>query len=54
MILIDQLEHAIRTGEQPEAGGRDNLRTIAAVEACARSAEQGSWVDPRELVAASV
>jgi predicted dehydrogenase len=54
MILIEQLEHAIRTGEQPEAGGRDNLRTIAAVEACARSAEQGSWVDPRELVAASV
>jgi predicted dehydrogenase len=48
-ILLDQLERAARTGEEPEASGRDNLRTIAAVEACVRSAETGAWADPREL-----
>jgi predicted dehydrogenase len=48
-ILIDQLEHAARTGEEPDASGRDNLRTIAAVEACVRSAETGAWADPRGL-----
>jgi predicted dehydrogenase len=51
-ILIRQLEHALRTGAEPEVSGRDNLRTIAALEACVRSAEERAWVDPRELVAA--
>jgi predicted dehydrogenase len=52
MLLIGQLEQALRTGAEPAASGRDNLRTIAAVEACARSADTRRWVDPRELVAA--
>jgi predicted dehydrogenase len=51
-ILLGQLERALRHGEEPDASGRDNLRTIAALEACARSMEEGSWVDPRELLAA--
>jgi predicted dehydrogenase len=53
-VLLGQLERALRSGEDPDASGRDNLRTIAAVEACARSAEEGRWVDPRELLAAHV
>jgi predicted dehydrogenase len=51
-LLLGQLERALRHGEEPEASGRDNLRTVAALEACARSAEEGRWVDPRELLAA--
>jgi predicted dehydrogenase len=53
LILIAQLEHALRTHAEPEAGGRDNLHTVAAVEACTRSAEAGAWVDPRELLVAA-
>jgi predicted dehydrogenase len=50
-LLIGQLERALRHGEEPDASGRDNLRTVAALEACARSAEERRWVDPRELLA---
>lgn len=53
-VLIGQLERALRSGDEPDASGRDNLRTIAALEACARSAEERGWVDPRELLAAHV
>jgi predicted dehydrogenase len=53
-ILLGQLERALRLGEQPEVSGRDNLRTIAVLEACAISAEEGRWVDPRELLQAHV
>jgi predicted dehydrogenase len=53
-ILLDQLERALRRGEEADASGRDNLGTIAVLEACARSAEEGRWMDPRELLAAHV
>jgi predicted dehydrogenase len=53
-ILIGQVERALTRGEEPDASGRDNLGTVAALEACALSAEEGRWVDPRELVAAHV
>jgi predicted dehydrogenase len=53
-LLIGQLERALRHGEEPDASGRDNLRTVAALEACARSAEERRWMDPRELLAAHV
>lgn len=53
-LLIDQFDRAVRHGEEPDASGRDNLRTVAALEACARSAEERRWVDPRELLAAHV
>jgi predicted dehydrogenase len=53
-ILLDQLRRAIRDGETPEASGRDNLETLAALEACLRSSEDRRWVDPRELLAEAV
>src|SRR4051794_25412239 len=53
-LLIGQFERALRNGEEPDASGRDNLRTVAALEACARSSEERRWVDPRELLASHV
>jgi predicted dehydrogenase len=50
-VLLGQVERALATGETPDASGRDNLGTVAVLEACARSAEQGRWVDPREVLA---
>ena len=50
VTLLRQLERALRSGEEPECNGRDNLRTVAVLEACARSAAEGRWVDPRELL----
>ena len=54
VLLMRQVERALHDGEEPAASGRDNLRTVAVLEACARSAEEGRWVDPRELLAAHV
>jgi predicted dehydrogenase len=51
--LLDQLQSAVRGGAEPDSSGRDNLRTMAVVEACVRSAAEGCWVDPRELLAKS-
>jgi predicted dehydrogenase len=53
-VLLDQLGRALETGELPECGGADNLRTVAVVQACAISAADGRWVDPRELMVARV
>jgi predicted dehydrogenase len=53
-VLLGQLRRALATGEPPECSGADNLRTLAAVEACAISVAEGRWVDPRELVATHV
>lgn len=47
--LLGQLARAIRTGEDPESSGRDNLQTIAALEACARSATDRRTVNPQDL-----
>jgi predicted dehydrogenase len=49
-ILLDQLERAIRDGEESPASGRDNLQTMATVEACLRSAAERAWVNPQELL----
>jgi predicted dehydrogenase len=49
--LLDQLRDAIERGREPDSSGRDNLATMAVVEACVRSAEEERWVDPRELLA---
>ena len=49
-VLLDQLERAIVSGEEPECSGRDNLQTIAAVEACVRSANERRWINPQELL----
>ena len=44
-----QLLIALETGEEPAIGGRDNLRTMALVEAAYQSAEQHRAVSPDEI-----
>ena len=45
-----QLLIALETGEEPAIGGRDNLRTMALVEAAYQSAEQHRAVSPQEIM----
>ena len=49
-ILLDQLERALIKGIEPDSSGRDNLQTMAIVEACMRSASERSWINPQELL----
>lgn len=49
-VLLDQLESALLHGEQPEVSARDNLQTVAVLEACVRSAVEGRPVNPQELL----
>ncbi len=49
-ILLNQLECAIRDGQVPDSSGRDNLQTMATVEACLLSAAKRTWVNPQELL----
>jgi len=49
-ILLNQLERALRDDSEPDASGRDNLETVATMEACLISASEGRWVDPGELL----
>jgi predicted dehydrogenase len=49
-ILLNQLEGALVAGEKPDSSGRDNLQTMAMVEACIRSAAERTWVNPQELL----
>ena len=49
-VLLTQLEGALLRGEEPDASGRDNLQTMAVVEACLRSAAERRWVNPQELL----
>jgi len=49
-ILLDQLARALLTGEEPHSSGRDNLQTMAVVEACIKSAKERTWVNPQELL----
>jgi predicted dehydrogenase len=49
-LLLGQLERALLQGEAPESSGRDNLQTMAAVEACLRSAAERRWINPQELL----
>ena len=48
-VLLNQLARALN-GEEPDASGRDNLQTMAVVEACLRSAAERIWVNPQELL----
>lgn len=45
-----QLLRAVEDDAEPEIGGRDNLRTIAAIEACYRSIELGRTVRFLEML----
>jgi predicted dehydrogenase len=49
-ILLGQLERAVSADETPVSSGRDNLQTMAIAEACVRSAVEGQWINPRELL----
>ena len=47
---MGQLMAAIENGAEPEIGGRDNLRTMALIEAAYRAIEQRGAVDLREVL----
>lgn len=49
-IILDQFERALVSGVEPDSSGRDNLQTMAIVEACTRSASERSWINPQELL----
>lgn len=46
---MGQLLEALATGTEPAIGGRDNLKTMALVEACYRSLEEHRAVRPAEI-----
>jgi len=43
--LLRRFERAIVHDEEPELSGKDNLLTMAVVDACVRSAEENRWID---------
>ena len=49
-VLLRQLERALLHGEVPDSSGRDNLQTMAIVEACLLSAAKRTWVNAQELL----
>jgi predicted dehydrogenase len=49
-VLLRQWERAILEGVEPESSGRDNLKTVAVLEAIQRSAAEGRWINPQELL----
>jgi len=48
--LLNQLKQAIRLNEEPETTGRDNLQTMALMEACLISSTKQTWTNPQELL----
>jgi len=48
---MGQLMKALETGTEPEISGRDNLKTMALIEAAYRSAAEGRAVAPAEELA---
>ena len=48
-LLLDELERAIQ-GEETDVSGRDNLKTVAILEACVRSAAEQRAFNPQELL----
>jgi predicted dehydrogenase len=48
--LLRQLERALLHGDVPEVSGRDNLQTVALLEACLRSATEKRCINPQELL----
>jgi predicted dehydrogenase len=46
---MNQLLIALETGQSPAIAGRDNLKTIALVEAAVLSAAEHRAVSPREI-----
>ncbi len=48
-ILLDQLHRGLRGDGTYEASGRENLGTMAALEAMVRSARESRWIDLTEV-----
>jgi predicted dehydrogenase len=51
-VLLQQMKRALLEGVVPESSGRDNLQTVAVMEACVRSASEQRWINPQELLRA--
>ncbi len=49
-VLLRQLEAALLEGKEADVSGRDNLKTMAVVEACVRSTAEQRWIDPQLLL----
>ena len=49
-VLLGQFERFLLAGEKPDSSGRDNLQTMAVVEACVCSSNEQRWVNPQELL----
>ncbi|SHN12577.1 Gfo/Idh/MocA family protein [Cryptosporangium aurantiacum] len=47
--VMEQLQYALATGAEPALPARDNLRTMALIEACYRSIEERRAVSPSEF-----
>jgi predicted dehydrogenase len=47
---MGELLSSIQEGREPAIGGRDNLKTLALVEACYRSFERRCPVDPKKFL----
>lgn len=45
-----QLLRAVENDEEPEISGRDNLKTMAAIDACYESIEKGCTIDFKEII----
>ncbi len=48
---MGQLMTALETGQEPAIGGRDNLHTMALIEAAYRAAERRCAVEIAEVLA---
>jgi predicted dehydrogenase len=49
-ILLRQLERSVLNAEPAEVSGQDNLKTMAILEACVRSAADRTWINPQVLL----
>jgi predicted dehydrogenase len=49
-ILLEKFEQAVLGRAEAASSGRDNLQTMAILEACVRSAAERRWINPQELL----
>ena len=49
-VILQQFQRAVASNEPGELSGRDNLQTMAVLEACVRSSTEQRWINPQELL----
>ena len=49
-VLLNQLKEAMLEKKNTESSGRDNLQTMAVMEACLISSAKRTWTNPQELL----